>query len=249
MEKNGGIGAERCGIAWRVRMKDETASTNDDARGGVHGDVYAARFQTAGRGRIGHKWLAPPGANVAMSAVLSVAGLSAGQAATLPIAVGLAVARAVSRILPGAAVALKWPNDVLVCGRKVAGILCERDGDCVIAGVGINVERRAFPPELALRAAALADFAGFAGAADGVMDAVLGEMAAVYRVWRESGLAAFMPEIAGIDCLRGRRVAILQTDRDAAPLCGVCDGILPDGSLSVAGTPVYAGEAHVSADC
>lgn len=230
---------------WHIHEKDETSSTNDDARAGAHGDVFTARFQTAGRGRIGHRWLSPPGANVIMSAVLSVRDIPADTAASIPIAVGLAVAKALARFLPSAAVSLKWPNDVLVDGRKTAGILCERNGDLVTAGIGINVEKREFPPELAGRAAALADFEGFDGTVKSVRDAVLGEMAGVYRVWRESGLAPFMREIEEFDHLRGRFVTIRQTDDDAAPVSGQCGGITSDGSLLVGASPVYAGEAHV----
>ncbi len=230
---------------WRIHEKDETTSTNDDARGGAHGDVFTARFQRAGRGRIGHQWLSPPGANVIMSAVLSVAGIPVERSASLPIAAGLAVARAVRRFLPLAPVALKWPNDVLVGGRKIAGILCERSGDNVIVGIGINVERREFPPELKERAVALADLESFSGTVQNVLAAVLREMADVYSLWAEGGLSDFMPEIAELDFLRGRSVSVRQTDDDAAPVSGLCGGISEDGALMINASPVYAGEAHI----
>ena len=99
---------------WRIHSKAKTGSTNIDARDGSPGDVFTADFQTAGRGRLDHKWLSPPGTNLMMSIVLPVAGLPPEQVATLPLVVGLAIVRAISRIAPGATPALKWPNDVLI---------------------------------------------------------------------------------------------------------------------------------------
>ena len=232
-------------ISWRIHKKEETSSTNDDARNGTHGDVYTALFQTAGRGRIGHRWLSPPGSNVIMSVVLSVEGVGPERVACLPIATGLAVARAIKQLAPNIPVSLKWPNDILSDRRKLAGILCERNGDSVIIGIGINVKRREFPPELAERAASLADFENFSASVEEVECAVLKEVAQIYVQWRNSGLETLMGEITKIDCLKGKRVNIKQTDDDNSPVSGLCGGISADGSLTVNASPVYAGEAHV----
>ena len=82
-------------IDCRIHHKAETASTNLDARSGHHGDVFTADYQTAGRGRLDHKWESPPKTNLMMSAVLSVEGLAPEKVATLPLVVGLAVIKAV----------------------------------------------------------------------------------------------------------------------------------------------------------
>ena len=112
--------------------------------------MYTADAQTAGRGRLDYRWLSAPGANLMLSAVFDVAGLAPEQVATFPLVVGLAAHAAVSRMLATVPdvppVRLKWPNDLLVGGRKIAGILCERHADAVIAGVGVNVNETAFPP-------------------------------------------------------------------------------------------------------
>lgn len=249
-------------IDWRLHHKAETASTNVDARAGAHGDVYTADFQTAGRGRLDHKWQSPPGANLMMSAVLSVGGLSPEAVVTLPLVVGLAVVQAVRALLPtGVAreVALKWPNDVLIGGRKVAGILCERNRDRIIVGIGINVKQRVFQPELADKAISLGSvptlLAGSVptgtptgvGSVPRVREAVLEALGRWYETWREQGFAAVYPAICAIDFLRGQTLAVRQTDDDAEPVRGVCGGIQPDGSLLVGVTRVYAGEAHVEA--
>lgn len=232
-------------MEWRIHHKAKTGSTNIDARNGSPGDVFTADFQTAGRGRLDHKWLSPPGVNLAMSVVLPVAGLAPEHVATLPLVAGLATVRAVSRLAPGVAPRLKWPNDVLLDGRKVCGILCERDGDCVIAGIGVNVKHQEFPPELADRAASLCDAAGFCGGIEEVRDEVLDEIGKLFGVWKTDGFAALWPEVARFDFLKGRMVSVLQTDADETPVSGVCGGIRRDGSLDVSGIAIYAGEAHV----
>lgn len=235
-------------IGWRLHHKPETVSTNLDARAGMHGDVYTADFQTAGRGRLDHKWLSPPGANLMMSAVLSVGGLSPEAVATLPLVVGLAVVQAIGGLLSAAEaqkVALKWPNDVLIGGRKVAGILCERNGETVVVGIGINVKQRVFPQELAEKAISLGSVPNFTGSVPKVREAVLDALGRLYETWRDRGFAAVYLALRAVDFLWGQTLAVRQTDDDAAPVRGVCGGVQPDGSLLVGETRVYAGEAHV----
>jgi len=230
---------------WRIQHKAETVSTNLDARAGSHGDVFTADFQTAGRGRLDHKWLSPPGTNLMMSVVLSVADLAPDQVATLPLVVGLVVAKAVSSSLIPHTSSLKWPNDVLVGGKKLAGILCERNGDNVIVGIGLNVGQTDFAPEIAARATSLRQLARSCPTVEAVRNAVLGQLARHYATWKAQGFAAVYPEIRKVDVLKGRTLSVRQTDDDAAPISGVSNGIMPDGSLDVGGTRVYAGEAHV----
>ena len=231
---------------WRIFHRDVTVSTNLDARAGAPGDVFTAGFQTGGRGRLNHRWLSAPGENLMMSAVLDVGSLEAEEAATLPLAVGMAAVRALSRYCASSTTMLKWPNDVFVEGMKLAGILCERHGDNVIAGIGVNVRQREFSPEIASRATSLALIAGgVPPSVDEVRETLLAELAKVYGEWREGGFATVYPSIRAVDYLKGRRVCIYQRDDDESPVEGVSAGILPDGSLDVAGTAIYAGEAHV----
>ena len=181
-----------------------------------------------------------------LSAVLDVADVPPEQVATLPLAVGLAVHAAIARFLPGGEIRLKWPNDVLVGGRKIAGILCERNGDGVIAGVGVNVNQTAFAPEIADRATSLAREGASTSVAE-MRDAVLAELDRVHGTWRTAGFAALQARYAEVDFLKGRNVSVRQTDDDETPLTGLCAGVQVDGTLCVGGRPVYAGEAHVCA--
>ena len=238
-------GCEFSKSRWTFHHKRETESTNLDARAGNPGDVFTADYQTAGRGRLNHKWHSPPGANLLMSAVLSVGGLSPEAVSTLPLVVGLAVSRGLSLLLTGTVPMIKWPNDVLIEGRKVAGILCERNGDKVIAGIGVNVKPQIFPEDLQEKAISLGSLPDFKGTVPKVRNAILGQLGKWYGIWKERGFNAVYPEIAAIDFLKGRTISVGQTDDDAVPVAGVCGGIQPDGSLDVGGTKVYAGEAHV----
>ena len=234
-------------MKWRIIHKAVTASTNADAHHGKPGDVFTADFQTAGRGRLDHVWKSCAGKNLMMSAVVDVSGLEPDRVATFPLVVGLSVCEAVEMMGQSLQALLKWPNDVLVGGRKLAGILCERFGDSVIAGVGVNVGEREFPSDIADRATSLSLLlpAGAVPAVDEVRDAVLEQLAANLLAWRERGLAAHLPRLAARDCLAGREIAVLRTDGDAEPARGACGGIAEDGSLIVAGERIYAGEAHV----
>lgn len=132
-----------------------TVSTNDDARalaaaGAPHGTLVVADAQTGGRGRRGRRWHSPPGDNLYASFVLRPE-LPLAEAPSLSLVAGLAVAEAIAEHAPHANVHVKWPNDVRVGGKKLAGVLLEaslRGGELawVVLGVGINV-RGTRPPE------------------------------------------------------------------------------------------------------
>jgi BirA family transcriptional regulator, biotin operon repressor / biotin---[acetyl-CoA-carboxylase] ligase len=128
---------------WReIRVVDETGSTNADllakARSGAgEGLVLVAEAQTAGRGRMGRRWISPPRRALTFSVLLRPA-VPARLLGWAPLLAGVAVASALQRTA-GVDARLKWPNDVLVDGAKIAGILAERWGNAVVIGTGINV--------------------------------------------------------------------------------------------------------------
>lgn len=237
---------------WRIRHRAVTESTNRDAIGGRPGDVFTAGMQTAGRGRLDHRWLSPPGENLMMSAVVDIAGMTPQAAATLPLAAGLSAAEAIRGVFfaqgkceRASAVMVKWPNDVHVGWRKICGILCERNGDSVIVGIGVNVNQTVFAPEISGRATSVRIETGDALDVDSVRDAVLERLSENVERLRKDGFAALLPALDGFDCLKGRHVAVRRTDDDLAPASGICGGIRPDGMLDVAGEAISAGEAHV----
>jgi BirA family biotin operon repressor/biotin-[acetyl-CoA-carboxylase] ligase len=143
---------------WTVRRFAEIDSTNrlllDEARAGApEGLVAVADHQTAGRGRLDRTWEAPPGSSLLVSVLLRPA-LEPEAVHWVVMAAALALADAVGEVA-GFTPELKWPNDLVVADRKLAGLLAEREpgsGDvrpAVIVGAGVNVNWTAFPPELA----------------------------------------------------------------------------------------------------
>jgi BirA family biotin operon repressor/biotin-[acetyl-CoA-carboxylase] ligase len=145
-------------LGHEVHWFEEVASTNDVAKelaeeGAAHGEVVVAEAQTAGRGRRGRSWSSPPGRNLYLSVVLRP-DLPPARAPEMTLLASVAVCEAV-RGAGVAAAAIKWPNDILVGGRKVAGILTEMAADpdqvqWVVLGLGVNVNAEAgdFPEEL-----------------------------------------------------------------------------------------------------
>jgi BirA family transcriptional regulator, biotin operon repressor / biotin---[acetyl-CoA-carboxylase] ligase len=170
----------------------ELDSTNEEAKrqaasGAPAGTLISARTQRAGRGRQGRAWVSPPG-NLYMSILLRPE-CSAGAAAQLGFAAALAVGEAVLPLLPdGAELAYKWPNDVLVGGRKISGILLESQAagegriDWVVVGIGVNLA--SFPETSEYPATSLAA----AGAAPVAVEALLEAVARSFHFWYERWL-------------------------------------------------------------
>jgi len=213
-----------------VRWHDALGSTQEEAHrlaaeGAPHGIGVAARTQTTGRGTRGRRWLSPRG-GLWLSVVCRPRESAAAEA--VGIRVGLALADLLERLLaPPATVALKWPNDLLIDGRKTGGVLAEArwQGDTIawiVVGVGINV-RNELPSGIRQVAARLMD-AGYAGTPEELAEPVA--MAVAGTVASASPLtAAELEAFHRRDWLRGR---VLES-----PERGVADGITPFGRLRV----------------
>ena len=169
---------------------------------------------------------------------------SADRAGLATAAASVAVCRAAKEVA-GRQCGIKWVNDVYYNGKKICGILCERNGDAVVAGVGLNVNQTDFPAEIAARATSLRLVEGSSFSRDDVLNGVVAEIGDMHSRWLRGGFAALRGAFAAFDLLRGREVAVLATDGDTAPVKGICGGVQEDGSLLVGATKVYAGEAHV----
>ena len=220
-----------------------TGSTNDRARelaaaGAPHGTLVTAAEQSAGRGRQGRRWSAPAGHALLASVVLRE------PPELLPLAAAVAVADAVVATLPmqGAAVAIKWPNDVLLEGRKVAGILAEGRPQerWAVLGVGLNVAvgLADLPAELLTTAATMG-----LGAAD--VEMVLAELLAALERRLAQDPAALLAAWESRDALRGREVAWTTGRGVAAGIDGAGRLVveLPGGGRMA----LDAGEVHLRA--
>lgn len=163
--------------------------------------------QTAGRGRLGRSWTAPAGATILCSVLLTP---PPGRApAELSLVGGLAVAEAVEAATDLAA-QIKWPNDVLLNRRKVAGILAEAVAGAIVLGVGLNVNqsRSELPAEAKVAPGSLLTADGVRRERAPILADLLLRLEQAYDLWQESGLDALYVGLGSRDFLRGRRIAV-----------------------------------------
>jgi BirA family biotin operon repressor/biotin-[acetyl-CoA-carboxylase] ligase len=222
-----------------------TDSTNDRARelaedGAERGTVVTADEQTAGRGRTGRKWSAPAGSALLCSAI--VRPLEAHHS-LLPLAVPIAVCEAAEALAP-VECRVKWPNDVWLEERKLAGVLIEaRFPDWAVIGVGLNlsIPDDGFPDDLRWPATSLGH---------GVTtDAALAALRNAYGKWFDAEPGEVVAAFEARDVLRGREVAWEGVGGSGTQGEGVCEGIDERGNLVVvtgAGERLSLGAGEVS---
>jgi BirA family biotin operon repressor/biotin-[acetyl-CoA-carboxylase] ligase len=204
--------------------------------GDPEGAVAVADYQTAGRGRLGRSWTAPPGTSIHCSIVLHPPPHRSAPELTLVGA--LATAEAVEDAT-GLAAQLKWPNDVMLNRRKVAGILGELRDGVVVLGIGVNVDqtREQLPPDARHPPGSLRTITGSEHDRAPLLGALLFHLERTYDEWRQGGLADLFVEIGPRDFLRGRRVTV-------DGLSGLAEGIDRSGRLLVAGRALESGEVE-----
>jgi BirA family transcriptional regulator, biotin operon repressor / biotin---[acetyl-CoA-carboxylase] ligase len=191
------------------------------------GAVAVAEEQTEGRGRSGRSWQAQQGAAILMSVLLLPEDAIA--LPLLSLVAGLAVAEALER-MTGVAAMIKWPNDVVMGDRKVAGILLETDGQRIVCGIGINVnqDEATLPARAGLPAGSLAGVTGERHDRAPLLGAVLNALERRYDAFRAEGTDSLVPLLEERNWLNGRRVRTESGDGTAGPLA-------PDGRIAVIG--------------
>lgn len=184
------------------------------------GAVAVTDHQTAGRGRLGRTWVEAPGTAVLCSVLLRPPAER--RAAELSLVAAVAVAEAVEAATNLSA-QIKWPNDVMLNRRKVAGILAEMRDNIVVVGIGINVNqtREQLPADARTLAGSLRSLTGREYDRDAVSSTLFAQLDQRYAQWRESGLDGVFDDLGSRDFLRGRRVrvdgemgAAVQIDRE-----------------------------------
>lgn len=207
---------------------DTVDSTNEEARRmaeqGVSGPLWIfARSQTAGRGRRGNAWISEPG-NLYTTLLIQEPSKTA---AELGFAASLAAGETVGAYVGQERVQLKWPNDVLLDGRKVGGILLETlKGNSLAIGIGMNIAHH--PLRTEFPATSLCAVLGHAPDSEDVLAKLAGRLAAWYEIWRGQGFAvlrgAWLERAAG---LGGEIRARLPGNE----ICGVFENLDQDGAL------------------
>lgn len=220
-----------------VEVVDECASTNVALMAApwspaAPAEVLVALRQTAGRGRRGHAWIAWPGSSLTFSVRWRFSRLGPAPAG-LSLVVGVALAAALERA--GLAdVTLKWPNDVLVGGAKLAGILVElrperEAGTVAVIGIGLNL---AIPPEVAIpgqpAVVGLADVMAAVPSRDRLLAEILRTLADMLDLYDQAGFAAFRGAWLQRHAHQG---AVVVVSGDSVRLEGRCEGVDEDGAL------------------
>ena len=218
-----------------ARLIEETGSTQDDALAEPIPESGAALFlaerQTAGQGRRGRRWIAPPGAAITLSLARRF-NRSPSQMAGLSLAVGVAIAEALhAQGFPQ--VRLKWPNDLQVDGRKLGGILvtlrADRERCAAVIGIGLNLRLPAEAAEAIdqpwIDLAALVDPPPPRNA---LIAALLAQLLPILDGFDAQGLAPLQSRWQALDALVGQTVQVIEGE---AHHVGLCLGIAPDGAL------------------
>ncbi len=189
------------------------------------GAVATSSHQTGGRGRLGRTCVDAPGTALLCSVLLRPP--PGRRAAELTLVGGLATAETVERAL-GRDASLKWPNDVLVDGGKVAGGLAELRDGAVVLGIGVNVRQTTeqLPADARTPAASLRTLDGRDRELEPLLVELLRSLESAYSTWHDEGLAALHPRIAARDGLRGREVTV-------DGVTGIARGIRVDGRLEL----------------
>jgi len=235
-----------------LKVLSTTTSTNDAARewlnsGAPDGATLVADYQTAGRGRLGRQWHSPRGLDLTLSMIF-IAPIESLR--LVPLLGGLAVRAAVEEFLPPVIVPqIKWPNDILASGFKLAGVLAElisQPVSAAILGIGVNLNTRAgdFPADLRRPAASLGMLRGKAVKRDQFLESVLFHLKAYRKMWFQTPRSLVTTFSA--NCLTlGKKVKVSPPGRE--PFEATASGVDPFGTLMVVdrkGTtiPVEAGD-------
>ena len=216
----------------------EIGSTNGHARdlaefGAAEGTVVVAESQNQGRGRLGRRWESPAFKNLYVSIILRPK-LSPAHAAQVTLMAAVALADAVDVYIPGQA-AIKWPNDILIGKKKLAGILTEASCDAaqvhyVILGIGINLNYASatMPEEIRRRATSLLEVTGKPVHRESFLQGLLQGIERCYGELEQAGFAALAPRWGNYFLWRDRRVRVELLDQITI---GTAKGIDQDGAL------------------
>ncbi len=224
-----------------VILKAETASTNSDAmelghNDGAAGTVVLAASQNGGRGRLGKKWVSPPGSGLYFSLLLRPS-LDPADLPKITLSAGVALCRAVSQFSLSAPM-IKWPNDLLIDGKKCGGILTESEfgpagQPLVILGIGLNVftPEETFPAELRHKTTSLQRYAQSLIPLPALLQEILVEVDAVINRLEKGYFADILEEWRMLDATIGKSLSWVTTNHRV--ICGISLGPDNEGRLHI----------------
>ena len=212
---------------WRLIVKRETKSTNEDVKNlpaGSDKTAVCAETQTGGRGRMGRRWVSPKG-NLFVSFCLELGNLN--QAEIYSFLSAVALICAIEKVCPGIDIRCKWPNDLLVEGKKISGILLETDGvGRLIVGIGVNIA--AFPEDQMLYPTTSLSEYGFSV----TKETLLEELIYQFDLWQKRLFDKGSPSILDAwrqkACGLGKPITVHLPDRNVT---GIFSGLDNDGRL------------------
>lgn len=218
---------------------DSIDSTNTKAKelaeaGHPSGTLVVADQQTLGRGRRGRSWESPAGTGIFMTLMLKP-DINPNNASMLTLVAAMATARAITEVT-GEAAQIKWPNDIVMNGKKVVGILTEMSAQFdyinhIVVGIGINVHNKEFPEEIAKTASSLLLECGHRIHRASLIEAFLEEFERLYAVYLETeDMSGLQKEYDSLLVNRGRQVRVLDPKE---PFEGKAMGITKKGELIV----------------
>lgn len=221
---------------WSLTSAGSVTSSSDLARaylagqpGRLEGQAFLAAEQTAGRGRLGRSWVSKPGDGMYLSVILQPRRDRADWP-TLSFVVALAVLQAIESQCPELRLQLKWPNDLLLAGGKLGGLLLECEGEALIVGIGVNL---ANAPQLTAASHPPTDLASHCRtvpSAEQLARQLLPCLHDFYQLWTRSGPAPLLARWQDRAGIVGQTLQVKLPDRTVD---GVCTGLGPDGRLGL----------------
>lgn len=238
-------------IGQNVRFVYETDSTNNEAKRNFHmsdGAVFAAEIQNGGKGRLGKGWVSSEGDEIMMSVLLKPQ-ITPAAASQITLVAGMAVCRALKEY--GAVI--KWPNDIVINGKKICGILTEMSAEIervnyIVCGIGINVNTAAFPDEIADKATSIYAVTGIKVNRCSIMRRVLEEFEALYKTYTVSGFSPLINEYKTVCVNIGKNAEAVFSD--GRTVHGIAVDVTETGELVIrtedGDISVSSGEVSVS---
>ena len=220
-------------IGRNVKYVYSTDSTNNEAKrrsDEADGTVFAAEVQTGGKGRLGKSWSSPEGGGIWMSILLKP-DIVPDEAPEITLIAGLAVCRA----LKDCGALIKWPNDVVINGKKVCGILTEMSAEIervnyIVCGIGINVNTAVFPEELRETAVSIYTVTGEKRSRAAILRRVLEEFEPLYDEYLKNRLKNIISEYESMCVNISRRVSVLY---NGTSVYGTAVGVTENGRLII----------------